>query len=98
MGAATHSPSGRRCARGPTRRALEDLERLNEEARRKAMERKGNGLGMSCRTPSGSGSQEVTLYFTADKRVDFRNLVRDLALSFVRIELKQIGVRDEASV
>src|SRR5690606_25184374 len=38
-----------------------------------------------------------TLYFTADKRVDFRALVRDLASAFrARIELKQIGVRDEA--
>jgi hypothetical protein len=37
------------------------------------------------------------LYFTAEKRVDFRALVRDLAAAFrTRIELKQIGVRDEA--
>jgi uncharacterized membrane protein YgcG len=41
--------------------------------------------------------KKLTLYFTADKRVDFRNLVRDLASLFrTRIELKQIGVRDEA--
>jgi PSP1 C-terminal conserved region len=41
--------------------------------------------------------RKLTLYFTAEKRVDFRNLVRDLAASFrTRIELKQIGVRDEA--
>lgn len=40
---------------------------------------------------------KLTLYFTADKRVDFRALVRDLASTFrARIELKQIGVRDEA--
>ena len=39
----------------------------------------------------------LTLYFTAEKRVDFRNLVRDLAAMFrTRIELRQIGVRDEA--
>src|SRR5206468_2457029 len=38
-----------------------------------------------------------TLYFTAEKRVDFRALVRELASMFrTRIELKQIGVRDEA--
>ena len=43
------------------------------------------------------GPEKLTLYFTADKRVDFRNLVRDLASLFrTRIELKQIGVRDEA--
>ncbi len=41
--------------------------------------------------------RKLTLYFTAEKRVDFRNLVRDLAAAFrTRIELKQIGVRDEA--
>lgn len=40
---------------------------------------------------------KVTVYFTADHRVDFRNLVRDLAAKYrTRIELRQIGVRDEA--
>jgi len=39
----------------------------------------------------------VTFYFTAEKRVDFRELVKDLASIFrTRIELRQIGVRDEA--
>jgi cell fate regulator YaaT (PSP1 superfamily) len=41
---------------------------------------------------------KLTIYFTADKRVDFRALVRDLASLFrTRIELRQIGVRDEAA-
>jgi len=41
----------------------------------------------------------LTFYFTSDKRVDFRNLVRDLAKTFhTRIELRQIGVRDEAKL
>ena len=40
---------------------------------------------------------KLTVYFTAEKRVDFRALVRDMARSFrTRIELRQIGVRDEA--
>ena len=40
---------------------------------------------------------KLTVYFTADKRVDFRALVRDMARTFrTRIELRQIGVRDEA--
>lgn len=40
---------------------------------------------------------KVIFYFTADGRVDFRNLVKDLAKIFkARIELRQIGVRDEA--
>jgi cell fate regulator YaaT (PSP1 superfamily) len=42
------------------------------------------------------GSRMV-FYFTADARVDFRELVRDLAAEFrMRIEMRQIGVRDEA--
>ena len=41
---------------------------------------------------------KLTIYFTAEKRVDFRALVRDLASLFrTRIELRQIGVRDEAA-
>ncbi|KPK65607.1 MAG: hypothetical protein AMS21_04280 [Gemmatimonas sp. SG8_38_2] len=40
---------------------------------------------------------KLIIYFTADKRVDFRVLVRNLAKKYrTRIELKQIGVRDEA--
>ncbi len=41
----------------------------------------------------------LTFYFTADKRVDFRLLVRDLAATFrTRIELRQIGARDQAKL
>lgn len=40
---------------------------------------------------------KITFFFTADHRVDFRSLVRDLASEYkTRIELRQIGVRDEA--
>lgn len=42
---------------------------------------------------------KILFYFTADGRVDFRDLVRDLAGIFkTRIELRQIGVRDEAKM
>lgn len=42
---------------------------------------------------------KLTIYFTAERRVDFRQLVRDLARTFrTRIELKQIGVRDDAAL
>jgi cell fate regulator YaaT (PSP1 superfamily) len=42
-------------------------------------------------------AQRITFYFTADQRVDFRDLVKDLAAKFrCRIELRQIGVRDQA--
>jgi cell fate regulator YaaT (PSP1 superfamily) len=41
----------------------------------------------------------LVFFFTAEKRVDFRKLVQDLARSFrARIELRQIGVRDEAKL
>ena len=76
-----------------------DLTALNEDARHKAMERvRANGLGMKLSDAEWQWDRKkLTLYFTADKRVDFRTLVRDLASMFrTRIELKQIGVRDEA--
>ncbi len=42
---------------------------------------------------------KIIFYFTADSRVDFRELVKDLAGEFhTRIELRQIGVRDEAKM
>lgn len=42
---------------------------------------------------------KVVFYFTADERVDFRELVKDLAFALkTRIELRQIGVRDEAKM
>ena len=42
---------------------------------------------------------KLIIYFTSEGRVDFRELVRDLARTFrTRIELKQIGVRDEAAL
>ena len=42
---------------------------------------------------------KIVFYFTADGRVDFRELVKDLAAVFrTRIELRQIGVRDEAKM
>jgi len=42
---------------------------------------------------------KILFYFTSEKRVDFRELVRDLAGGFrMRIEMRQIGVRDEAKM
>lgn len=44
-------------------------------------------------------NSKIIFYFTADGRVDFRSLVKDLASVFrTRIELRQIGVRDEAKM
>jgi cell fate regulator YaaT (PSP1 superfamily) len=42
---------------------------------------------------------KMIFYFTAEKRVDFREIVKELASNFkIRIELRQIGVRDEAKI
>ena len=80
-------------------RADRELAAENEDARRKAMERvKANGLVMKLTDAEWQWDRrKLTIFFTAEKRVDFRGLVRDLAALFkTRIELKQIGVRDEA--
>ena len=98
-GAEMPSRKALRLANTKDRTLWDDLTRLNEEARRKAMEKvRSNGLGMKVSDAEWQWDRKkLTLYFTAEKRVDFRNLVRDLAALFrTRIELKQIGVRDEA--
>ncbi len=76
-----------------------ELTAENEDTRRKSMERvKANGLVMKLTDAEWQWDRrKLTLFFTAERRVDFRGLVRDLAALFrTRIELKQIGVRDEA--
>ena len=71
----------------------------NETTRRAAMAQVRT-LGLQMKLTDAEWQwdrRKLTLYFTAEKRVDFRTLVRDLAATFkARIELKQIGVRDEA--
>ena len=59
-----------------------------------------HGLDMKLVNVSASfDGNKIVFYFTADGRVDFRELVRDLAAVFrARIELRQIGVRDEAKM
>lgn len=61
---------------------------------------KDHGLDMSLSEVEYSfDGSKITFYFTADGRVDFRELVKDLAATFrTRIELRQIGVRDEAKM
>jgi len=80
-------------------RRLEEVRAQDEAARRRAMERvKANALVMKMTDAEWQWDRKkLTFYFTAEKRVDFRTLVRELASMFrTRIELKQIGVRDEA--
>jgi cell fate regulator YaaT (PSP1 superfamily) len=58
------------------------------------------GLGMKlARVEQTFDGTKLIFYFTADGRVDFRELVRELAAEFrIRIEMRQIGVRDEAKL
>ena len=88
------------------RRASDDDTRLNAElrraeadVRRKAMDRAhAHSLPMKVSDAEWQWDRKkLTIYFTAEIRVDFRALVRDLAGLFrTRIELRQIGARDEA--
>jgi cell fate regulator YaaT (PSP1 superfamily) len=78
---------------------LRDNEKLEEDAFRICQERiaarelRMRLVDVECQFDRN----RITFYFTADKRVDFRELVKDLAATFkTRIELRQIGVRDEA--
>ena len=93
----------------PVMRVANDEDnRENEENKRKSKEAFGlceekiekHGLDMNLvdveYTFDGS---KLLFYFTADGRVDFRELVKDLATVFrTRIELRQIGVRDESKM
>lgn len=58
------------------------------------------GLDMRLtRVDQAFDGSKLVFYFTADGRIDFRELVKELATEFrTRIELRQIGVRDEAKV
>lgn len=98
-GAAGTSKKARRLATTDDVKRAQELRAEDEDARRRAAERvKANALVMKLSDAEWQWDRKkLTLYFTADKRVDFRTLVRELASMFrTRIELKQIGVRDEA--
>lgn len=98
-GSAGTSKKARRLATSEDVERATELREQDEDARRRAMERvKANDLVMKLSDAEWQWDRKkLTLYFTADKRVDFRALVRELASMFrTRIELKQIGVRDEA--
>jgi cell fate regulator YaaT (PSP1 superfamily) len=88
-----------RIARADDVRRAQALLSENETTRRAAMAQV-RALGLQMKLTDAEWQwdrRKLTLYFTAEKRVDFRTLVRDLAAAFkARIELKQIGVRDEA--
>ena len=77
----------------------EQLHGEEEDIRRRVMERvRSHTLPMKVSDAEWQWDRKkLTVYFTAEQRVDFRALVRDLASLFhTRIELRQIGARDEA--
>jgi cell fate regulator YaaT (PSP1 superfamily) len=74
---------------------------LEEEARNFCIERiMARGLPMKLvATETTLDRKRIVFYFTAEGRIDFRELVKDLASRFkTRIEMRQIGVRDEAKL
>jgi len=79
----------------------DENEKLEEEARRFCIEKvKARGLAMKViAVDCLFDKSKMIFYFTAEARVDFRDLVKDLVQKFkTRIELKQIGARQEARI
>lgn len=79
----------------------QDNESFEKEAREYSLERiMARGLPMKLIfTESALDKKRIIFYFTAEGRIDFRELVKDLAAKFrIRIEMRQIGVRDEAKI
>lgn len=83
----------------------DEIERKNKEKEKEAfnicLEKiKKHGLEMKLIDSEYTfDNNKVLFYFTADGRIDFRELVKDLASVFkTRIELRQIGVRDETKI
>jgi cell fate regulator YaaT (PSP1 superfamily) len=79
---------------------LKHEEREREAMRIAMLKIRERGLGMKVtRVEQLFDGSRLVFYFTADGRVDFRELVRELATEFrTRIEMRQIGVRDEAKM
>ena len=80
-------------------RIADELRRTEDDVRRKVRDKvAAHKLQMKVSDAEWQWDRNrLTVYFTAERRVDFRNLVRDLASQFrTRIELRQIGVRDES--
>ncbi len=99
IGTDTPAQFARRVATADDLRRHAELRAQDEEARRAAIALvREHKLDMKVTDAEWRWDRrKLTFYFTAEKRVDFRTLVRDLAAAFrARIELKQIGVRDEA--
>ena len=79
---------------------LKHQQREQEAYRIALLKIRERGLGMKLsRVEQSFDGAKLVFYFTSDARVDFRELVRELAAEFrTRIEMRQIGVRDEAKM
>jgi cell fate regulator YaaT (PSP1 superfamily) len=79
---------------------LKHQQREQEAFRIATLKVRERGLGMKLtRVEQAFDGSKLIFYFTAEGRVDFRELVRELASEFrTRIEMRQIGVRDEAKM
>lgn len=79
----------------------EENKALEAESKEYCLERimaRGLPMKLVC-TESTLDKKRIIFYFTAEKRIDFRELVKDLASRFkTRIEMRQIGVRDSARI
>jgi cell fate regulator YaaT (PSP1 superfamily) len=79
----------------------EENKTLETDSREYCLERimaRGLPMKLIC-TEATLDKKRIVFYFTAEKRIDFRELVKDLASRFkTRIEMRQIGVRDSARI
>lgn len=74
-----------------------DKELETQRKGREIISRLGLKMKLSDVEYQGDG-KKATFYYTADERVDFRQLIRDLAGAFsIRVEMKQVGMRQEAA-
>jgi len=90
----------RRATRDDVVQKLKQQQREIEAQRVAQLKIRERGLSMKLtRVEHLFDGSRLIFYYTADARVDFRELVRDLAAHFrMRIEMRQIGVRDEAKM
>jgi cell fate regulator YaaT (PSP1 superfamily) len=90
----------RRATRDDVVTRLKQRHREEEAQRICLMKIRERGLAMKlARVEQLFDGSRLIFYYTAEGRVDFRELVRDLAAHFrIRIEMRQIGVRDEAKM
>jgi cell fate regulator YaaT (PSP1 superfamily) len=100
----TTKPGLKRITRKVTGEEVEQYKALKEKEQHAFDFCKGkiNSMGLAMKLLSAEylfGGSKLLFYFVSENRVDFRELVKELAKEFkVRIELRQVGVRDESKM